>query len=136
MERRTLLEGFGVLALQVMVADAQNAPAPSRGVVFEHDLPDLTMQGWAVTTVEVKYAPGAGSAAHRHPGITLAYVLEGEVASKVGDGPEKTYTVGQMFIEMPNELHGVSRNASTTKPARLLAMLLAEKGKQLTTPAV
>jgi quercetin dioxygenase-like cupin family protein len=136
MDRRTLLGSFGVLAMQAAVADAQNAPAPSRGVVFEHDLPDLTMNGWAVTTVEVKYAPGAGSAAHRHPGITLAYVLEGEVASKVGDGPEKTYGVGQMFIEMPNELHGVSRNASTTKPARLLAMLLAEKGKQLTTPAV
>jgi hypothetical protein len=40
-----------------------------------------------------------------------------------------------MFIESPDELHGVSRNASSTRPARLLAMLLAEKGKQLTTPA-
>jgi hypothetical protein len=43
--------------------------------------------------------------------------------------------MGQMFLETPNELHGVSGNASTTKPAKLLAMLLAEKGKQLTTPA-
>ena len=133
MDRRTLLEAFGALALQS--AMAQNAPSPSRGVVFEHDLPDLNMKGWAVTAVEVHYGPGAGSAAHRHPGITLAYVLEGEVVSKVGDGPEKTYSVGQMFIETPNELHAVSRNASKTKPARLLAMLLAEKGKELTTPA-
>jgi quercetin dioxygenase-like cupin family protein len=135
MDRRTLLEGFGALALQAATATAQNKNEPSRGVVFQHDLPDLNMQGWSVTAVEVKYGPGAGSAAHRHPGITLAYVLEGEVVSKVGDGPEQTYTVGQMFIETPNELHGVSRNASSTKPARLLAMLLAEKGKQLTTPA-
>jgi quercetin dioxygenase-like cupin family protein len=136
MDRRTLLEAFGALALQSAVATAQNAPTPSRGVVFEHDLPDLNIKGWAVTVVEVHYGPSAGSAAHRHPGITLAYVLEGEVVSKVGDGPETTYSVGQMFIETPNELHGVSRNASTIKPARLLAMLLAEKGKQLTTPAV
>jgi len=134
MDRRTLLQTFSALACQAAVASAQSQP-PSRGVVFEHDLPDINLHGWSVTTVEVHYAPGAGSAAHRHPGITLAYVLEGEIASKVGDGPEKTYAVGQMFIEMPNELHGVSRNASTTKPARLLAMLLAEKGKQLTTPA-
>ena len=134
MERRTLLQIFSALACQATVASAQN-PAPSRGVVFEHDLPDVNLHGWSVTAVELHYGPGAGSAAHRHPGITLAYVLEGEVVSKVGDGPEKTYTVGQMFIETPNELHGVSRNASATKPARLLAMLLAEKGKQLTTPA-
>ena len=71
--------------------------------------------------------------AHRHPGITIAYVLEGEIASKVGDGPEKVYTAGQMFLETPNQLHGVSRNASTTRPAKLLAILLAEKGKALTT---
>ena len=63
------------------------------------------------------------------------YVLEGEIRSKVGDGPEKTYTTGEMFIESPNELHAVSGNASTTKPAKLLAVLLAEKGKPLTTPA-
>jgi hypothetical protein len=40
-----------------------------------------------------------------------------------------------MFFEMPNDLHSVSRNASDTKPARFLALLFAEKGKALTTPA-
>jgi hypothetical protein len=40
-----------------------------------------------------------------------------------------------MFIENPGQLHGVSGNASKTKPAKLLAILLAEKGKPLTTPA-
>ncbi|MPY89052.1 MAG: cupin domain-containing protein [Luteitalea sp.] len=93
------------------------------------------MKGWAATVVEVTYGPGDSSPAHRHPGITLAYVLEGEIRSKVGDGPEKTYTAGEMFIETPNELHAVSGNASATKPAKLLAVLLAEKGKPLTTPA-
>jgi quercetin dioxygenase-like cupin family protein len=93
------------------------------------------MHGWAVTTVEVNYAPGGSSTAHRHPGLTFAYVLEGEIASKVGDEPEKTYATGEMWIETPGQLHAVSRNASTTKPARLLAVLLAEKGKPLTSPA-
>jgi quercetin dioxygenase-like cupin family protein len=58
-----------------------------------------------------------------------------EIRSKVGDDPEKTYQAGQMFLETPNQLHAVSANASATKPAKLLAVLLAEKGKQLTTPA-
>jgi hypothetical protein len=47
----------------------------------------------------------------------------------VGDEPEKTYKVGEMFIETPNQLHAVSRNASDTKPAKLLAVMLSEKGK-------
>jgi quercetin dioxygenase-like cupin family protein len=88
-----------------------------------------------VTAVEVPYAPGQSSPAHRHPGITIAYVLEGSIRSKVGDDPEQTYTAGQMFIETPDQLHAVSRNASSTRPAKLLAILLAKKGAALTTPA-
>jgi quercetin dioxygenase-like cupin family protein len=129
-----LLEGGGVLLAQALISSAQ-PPAAGRKIVFEHDLPNLNIQGWATTVVEVSYAPGESSAAHRHPGITIAYVLEGEIRSKVGDDPEKTYATGQIFLETPNQLHAVSRNASTTKPAKLLAVMLAEKGKQLTVPA-
>jgi quercetin dioxygenase-like cupin family protein len=117
------------------VAHAQSKPGPSRAPLYQHDLPDLALKGWSVTAVEVKYAPGQASGAHRHPGLTFAFVLEGEVVSKVGDGPEKTYKVGEMWHETPNQVHAVSRNASDTNPARLLAILLAEKGAQLTTPA-
>jgi len=95
----------------------------------------VNLRGWSVTVVEVKYPPGGASNAHRHPGITFAYVLEGVIASKVGDDPEKVYATGEMFMETPGQLHAVSRNASPTKPARLLALLLAEKGAQLTAPA-
>ena len=133
MNRRILLGSTSALLVQALLSNAQTAGG--RKIVFEHDLPDLNLKGWSVTVVEVSYAPGESSAAHRHPGITIAYVLEGEVRSKVGDDPEKLYTAGQMFLETPNQVHAVSRNASTTKPARLLAVMLAEKGKQLTTPA-
>jgi quercetin dioxygenase-like cupin family protein len=91
------------------------------------------MKGWSASGVEVSCGPGRATAT-RHPGITIAYVLEGEIRSKVGDEPEKTYKVGEMFIETPNQLHGVSRNASDTKPAKLLAVMLSEKGKPRTTP--
>jgi quercetin dioxygenase-like cupin family protein len=103
--------------------------------VFQRDLPDLALKNWAVTAVEVSYGPGESSAAHTHPGITIAYVLEGEIRSKVGNEPESTYKAGQMFLETPGQLHAVSGNASSTRPAKLLAILLAEKGKPLTAPA-
>ncbi|PWU03148.1 MAG: cupin domain-containing protein [Terriglobia bacterium] len=120
-------------ALLAQISGAQNAAGNTKRV-FEHDLPDIALEGWAATAVEVSYGPGESSAAHRHPGITIAYVLEGEIRSKVGDGPEQTYRAGQMFLETPGQLHAVSGNASTTKPAKLLAVLLAKKGQQLTTP--
>ena len=127
--RRIVIGGMSGLLVDVLRAQGLSK------VVFKHDLPDLTLKDWAVTAVEVSYGPGERSPAHRHPGITIAYVLEGEIGSKVGDEPEKTYTAGQMFLETPEQLHAVSRNASSTRSAKLLAILLAEKGKPLTTPA-
>ena len=133
--RRILLGNAGALLLEALLAQAQTAPGNGRKIVFESDVPELTLKNWSATVVEVSYSPGEASAAHRHPGITVAYVLEGEIRSKVGNGPERTYSAGQVFLETPNELHAVSRNASTTKPAKLLAVMLAEKGKPLTVPA-
>jgi quercetin dioxygenase-like cupin family protein len=132
--RRILLGGAAAILAQVASTHAQ-APAGGRKVVFEHDLPNLNTAGWVASAVEVSYAPGESSGPHRHPGLTIAYVLEGEIRSKVGDEPERTYTVGQMFLETPNQLHAVSRNGSTTRPAKLLAVMLSEKGQPLTAPA-
>jgi quercetin dioxygenase-like cupin family protein len=122
-------------AAGLLFAQAVASAAGASKTVFTRDLPDLDIRNWSATAVEVTYGPGEASEAHRHPGITLAYVLEGEIRSKVGDDPEKTYKAGEMFLETPNQLHGVSGNASRTKPARLLAILLAEKGRKLTEPA-
>jgi quercetin dioxygenase-like cupin family protein len=118
-------------------AAGQTATAPSapRPPVFKHDLPNLTLDDWEVTVSHVDYAPGRVGASHRHPGFVLAYVLEGSVIAKIsGQGEEKTYTVGQMFYEQPGATHEVSKNASQTQPARLLAMIFAKKGATLTVP--
>jgi len=133
MTRRVLIGSAAGLLLANELAAAQ-AAANGPKVVFESDVPDITMKGWSASGVEVSYGPGQSSPPHRHPGITIAYVLEGEIVSKVGDGPERTYKVGEMFIETPNQLHAVSRNASKTNPAKLLAVMLSEKGKPRTTP--
>ena len=130
--RRELIEGLAGLAL--MSGSLKTQPSPGRRTAFQSDLPDIAIKGWAITAIEVGYGPGESSPAHRHPGITIAYVLEGEVRSKVGDGPERTYKAGEMWLETPGQLHAVSGNASKTNPAKILAILLAEKGKPLTTP--
>jgi len=108
----------------------QTTPRPP---VFVQSLPNLTMEDWQVTVSIVDMAPGRVGAAHQHPGFVLAYVLEGSIVTKIsGQGEEKVYNTGQMFYEQPGATHEVSRNASQTAPAKLLAMIFAKKGLPLT----
>ena len=144
MTRRDAVASFALFA--ELLASAGHAEAqtqtgpgpatpPGAPPVFKHDLPNVTMDGWEVTVSYVDYAPGRVGAAHRHPGFVLAYVLEGAVVARIsGQGEEKTYTAGQMFYEQPGATHEVSKNASQTQPARLLAMIFAKKGSTLTMP--
>src|SRR5438132_10710424 len=139
MTRRDAVASFALFAERLGPgghAGAQRQAGPATPPpVFKHDLPNVTMDDWEVTVSYVDYAPGRVGAPHRHPGFVLAYVLEGAVVAKIsGQGEEKTYTTGQMFYEQPGATHEVSKNASQTQPARLLAMIFAKKGSTLTTP--
>jgi quercetin dioxygenase-like cupin family protein len=143
MTRRDVVASFALFA-DLFTADAHAgaqtpppsaAPAAPRPPVFKHDLPNVTLDDWEVTVSHVDYPPGRVGAVHHHAGFVLAYVLEGAVVAKIsGQGEEKTYAVGQMFYEQPGATHEVSRNASQTQPAKLLAMIFAKKGSVLTTP--
>jgi quercetin dioxygenase-like cupin family protein len=62
----------------------------------------------------------------------LAYVMEGRIVSKVSGQEEKAYRPGEMFYEPPGSTHEVSNNASESQPAKLLALIFAKKGAQLT----
>jgi quercetin dioxygenase-like cupin family protein len=144
MNRREALGSLAFFAEFLALTGAVQAQAPTAGApaqaprppVFVHDLPNVNMDGWQVTVSEVAYPPGRVGSPHKHAGFVLAYVLEGEIITKVSDqGPERTYKTGEMFYEQPGATHEVSKNASATVPARLLAMILAPKGATLTTPA-
>jgi quercetin dioxygenase-like cupin family protein len=142
MTRRDAVASFALFAEFLALADRADAqapppaaPAPARPPVFKHDLPNVSLDGWEVTVSHVDYPPGRVGSVHHHAGFVLAYVLEGSVIAKISDqGPERTYTAGQMFYEQPGATHEVSRNASQTAPAKLLAMIFAKKGSTLTTP--
>jgi quercetin dioxygenase-like cupin family protein len=138
MTRRDTIAAFALFADMLASgragADPQ-APAAPRPPVFVHDLPNVSLDGWEVTVSHVDYPPGRVGAEHHHAGFVLAYVLEGSVIAKIsGQGEEKTYKTGEMFYEQPGATHEVSKNASQTQPAKLLAMIFAKKGSTLTTP--
>ncbi|CDX40879.1 Cupin 2 conserved barrel domain protein (fragment) [Mesorhizobium plurifarium] len=62
-------------------------------------------------------------------------MLSGEIESKVNGGKTRTYTSGESWFEAPGAVHSVSRNASNTEPAKLLAVFVVDtQDKKLTTP--
>jgi quercetin dioxygenase-like cupin family protein len=89
--------------------------------------------GKRVTIVRVFYGPGGFTAPHRHAGSVTAYITKGEIRSQLGGGPVETFKVGQSFFEPPGATHMVSANASSTEPAELIAVFVADEGAQLTT---
>jgi quercetin dioxygenase-like cupin family protein len=82
----------------------------------------------------VEYPPGSSDPAHRHNADAMVYVLEGSVVMQVEGGKPVTLTEGQTFYEGPGDVHVVGRNASTTKPARFLVVLLKKKGAPVLVP--
>lgn len=118
--------------LSVSATSADNLPVDKSKVtlVFDHVLPNVP--GKSVRGVLVEYQPGGSSPAHTHPKSAFIYatVLEGEIRSKVNDGPEKVYRSGESFAELPGDHHGVSANNSKTQPARLLAVFVLDTNEK------
>jgi quercetin dioxygenase-like cupin family protein len=100
-------------------------------VIGSYALPNVP--GKRVTIVRVSYGPGGFTPPHRHGGSVTAYITKGEIRSQLGGGPLETFTVGQTFFEPPGSTHVVSANASTTEPAELIAVFVADEGAALTT---
>ena len=128
-----------LVAASVMTALAHDHEAPDAKsrvtLVYDHVLPNVP--GKSIRGVLVEYAPGGTSPAHTHPRSAFIYatVLEGAIRSRVNDGPITTYRAGESFSELPGDRHAVSANASTTEPARLLAVFVVDTEETvLTTP--
>jgi quercetin dioxygenase-like cupin family protein len=90
------------------------------------ELPDFPGKEGMVEVVD--FAAGEVSQPHRHNADLFVYVLEGSVVTQVeGDAP-KTVNAGEAFYEAPTDVHTVSRNASSTQPAKLLVFYVKVKG--------
>jgi len=96
-------------------------------IVLAQQLPALEGARLKATLVEVNYGPGEASTPHSHPCPVIGYVVEGALRTQFKGEPEMTYKAGDSFYEPPNSIHVVSANASSTKPAKLIAYLLCDQ---------
>lgn len=108
-------------------------PQPVVVPMMLKELADVPGKEMLMLTVD--YPPGAVETIHRHDAYAFVYVLEGTIIEQVRGGKEVTLTAGQTFYEGPGDVHTVGRNASKTKPAKFVVVLLKEKGKKALLPA-
>jgi quercetin dioxygenase-like cupin family protein len=85
--------------------------------------------------ITVEYPPGSKDAVHRHNAHTFVYVLKGTIVMQLKGQKPVTLTAGQTFYEGPEDIHVVGRNASSTKPAKFVVLLLKKQGAPVLVPA-
>src|ERR1041385_2795458 len=115
-----------ILILLFLMTATLMAQQPTLTPLMSKDLTDVPGKEAVLLTVE--YPPGGADPIHRRNAHAFVYVLEGTIVMQVEGGKEVTLKPGETFYEGPNDVHIVGRNASSTKPAKFVVLLIKNKG--------
>ncbi|OUL99832.1 cupin domain-containing protein [Variovorax sp. JS1663] len=130
-----LIAPLAATALHASAQPAKGAQAAHEVVVKELMTKALAdIPGKEVLMITVDYAPGAADPIHRHDAHAFVYVLQGSIVMGVKGGKEVTLKAGDTFYEGPEDVHTVGRNASKTRPAKFVVMLVKNKGADFFIP--
>jgi quercetin dioxygenase-like cupin family protein len=83
-------------------------------------------EGWEAEFALVTMAPGPGYAPHRHPGFVLGYVIDGQFRFGLEGEAERVLNAGEVFYEPPGAIHTITASASSTRSARILAIIISK----------
>ncbi|SDP08787.1 Cupin domain protein [Pseudomonas arsenicoxydans] len=121
-------------ALALTVSASAFAHDPSEKVTILQDQMLQNVPGKKALMIEVDYKPGQSSIAHKHEGTAMAYVLSGSITSQVKGEKAITYKAGEFWYEPAGSEHLVSKNASKTKPAKLLVFMVLSPDEKVLIP--
>lgn len=132
--RRTVVLVVALLALGVGIGIAVQAafaqqPGIKRTILQRADEPGAANYEAVMAIAEIP--PGGTSGKHRHPGIELAYVLEGSVVIEREGQPPVTVKAGEA-LKNEAAVHNAKNIGKT--PVKILAVYLVEKGKPMAEP--
>jgi quercetin dioxygenase-like cupin family protein len=120
----------------VLLCVAAGRLTAQQNVVTELMTKELAdLPGKEALMLAVEYPPGGSDPVHRHNAHAFVYVLEGSAVMQLKGGKQVTVTSGQTFYEGPDDVHLVGRSASSTRPAKLLVLLVKNKGAPVLVPA-
>ena len=119
---------IGMLTARSLVAQ----PAPvTRTTLQQKDIEGAP--GKEVIMYVADLVPGGVAGRHFHPGPEVAYVLDGSLVIEPDGKPALTVKKGESFHNPAKAVHN-AKNGSTTEPAKVLVVLIGEKGAPLSTP--
>src|SRR5215831_19171634 len=100
----------------------QNLPL---GVIVQYPLSGrLERYEVMLTRSAMRFFPGSSTPVHSHPGIVLAYVLEGRVRFAIDEQPERIVPAGATFFEPLGAVHTTSGSASAGEATTILVFEL------------
>ncbi len=120
---------IGVSRAQIQAPAAPAAQAANGGITRSAVLRNDLDAKHETIQVRVDFAPGAAFPMHNHPGVEIAYVLEGQLEYKLGNQQPVTLKAGEgLFI--PAGVFHSAHNTGSVKASELATYLVA-KGKPL-----
>ena len=126
--------GAAVLCAAATSSAHQTKPASDAKAAALMTRPLTGLQGKEGLMLTVEYPPGGASPAHRHDAHVFVYVLEGSIVMGVQGREPVTLGAGESFYENPQDVHTVSKNASSTKPAKFLVFMVKDSGQPTSKP--
>ena len=130
---KAIVHVLSVVCLSLNAVPALASPDAVVTPLVEKSLTEF--KGKEGVMILVEYPPGASDPIHRHNAHAFVYVLEGSIVMQVRDAAEVTLSPGQTYYEGPNDVHIVGRNASDTRPAKFVVVLVKNQGAPILEPA-
>ena len=122
-----LVAGIGVgIAVDRTAFAQQPQPGIKRTILQRVDEPGAPNYEAVMAIAEIP--PGQSSGRHKHPGIELAYILDGSMTVE-RDGSAATIVKAGDAVMNKAEVHNAKN--TTAKPVKILAVYLVEKGKPM-----
>ena len=106
---------------------AQQQPSIKRTILQRQDDPASPKYEAVMGISEIP--PGGTSGKHRHPGIELAYILDGTVELTHEGKPPMTVKAGEATMNTLGGIHTATNRG--TAPVKILTVYVVEKGKPL-----
>ena len=117
-----------LIVCSVAAGATENGNSPAAATAVELMKRDLAGDlGKEVLMLTVTYPAAGASLPHRHDAQVFVYVHEGTLTMQVRGSPAVTLERGETFYEGPDDVHVVSANSSTSKPAKILVVVIKDK---------
>lgn len=124
------LAGALALAAGVYGAAALAQQGVQKATLQEQPFPGPT---YHTVTVRAVFAPGAEVPPHTHPGIEMAYIVNGQALVKMAGRPDRTLHAGDSFSPSEGVVHSVHNTGSA--PLTILSTYVVDRNKPIVIPA-